>query len=163
MGRIIIGVMGPGENASLDEIESAYELGQQIAVRGWVTLCGGRNCGVMAAVCRGASQAGGLTVGILAAADTAGAAAVDIAIATGLGSARNNINVLSSDVIVACGMGAGTASEVALALKAQKAVILLKAQPETQIFFKMLNAGQVFCTLSVNEAMVQIQTILNHR
>lgn len=43
--------------------------------------------------------------------------AVDIPIVTGMGSARNNINALSSNVLVAVGMGPGTASEVALALK----------------------------------------------
>ena len=51
---------------------------------------------------------------------------VDIAVVTDMGSARNNINVLSSDVVVACGKGgAGTLSEIALALKAERNVILL--------------------------------------
>ena len=44
--------------------------------------------------------------------------AVDIPIATGLGQGRNLINVLSSHVIIACGNGTGTASEIAFALKA---------------------------------------------
>ncbi|MEH2302882.1 MAG: hypothetical protein V7K88_28900 [Nostoc sp.] len=30
------------------------------------------------------------------------------------------MNVLTSDLVIACGMGAGTASEAALALKADK-------------------------------------------
>lgn len=38
--------------------------------------------------------------------------AVDIPILTGLGSARDNINALSSNVLVAVGMGPGTAAEV---------------------------------------------------
>lgn len=42
-----------------------------------------------------------------------------------MGSARNNVNVLSSDVVVACGTGAGTISEITLALKAQKPIVLL--------------------------------------
>ena len=50
---------------------------------------------------------------------------VDIPICTGMGSARNNINVLSSDVVIACGTGAGTTSEVMLALKSDKPVLLL--------------------------------------
>ena len=65
--------------------------------------------------------------------------AVDIAIMTGMGSARNNINVLSSDVVIACGMGAGTASEVALALKANKPIVLLTQHLESQLFFKTLS------------------------
>ena len=42
-----------------------------------------------------------------------------------MGSARNTINVLTSDVIVACPGGAGTLSEIALALKHGKPVWLL--------------------------------------
>jgi hypothetical protein len=32
-------------------------------------------------------------------------------------SGRNYINVLSSDIVIACGMNHGTASEVSLAIK----------------------------------------------
>ena len=72
-------------------------------------------------VSKGAKDAGGLVVGVIPTSDRSGCSdAVDIAIVTGMGNARNNINVLSSDVVVACGMGPGTASEVALALKSQK-------------------------------------------
>jgi hypothetical protein len=45
-----------------------------------------------------------------------------------MGSARNYINVLTSEVIVACGAGgAGTASEIALALKSNKFVVLFNS------------------------------------
>jgi len=50
-------------------------------------------------------------------------------VATGLGNARNAINVLSSDVVVACAGGAGTLSEVALALKSGKMVVALGFDP----------------------------------
>jgi len=40
----------------------------------------------------------------------------------------------SSDVVIACGMGAGTASEIALALKGNKKVILLNDE-ESKCFF----------------------------
>jgi uncharacterized protein (TIGR00725 family) len=63
--KIIIGVMGPGEGAKPEVCTTAYQLGQLLAQRGWVTLCGGRSSGVMEAVSRGAKEAGGLTVGIL--------------------------------------------------------------------------------------------------
>ena len=42
-----------------------------------------------------------------------------------MGSARNSINVLSSDVVVACPGSAGTVSEIALALKHGKVVITI--------------------------------------
>ena len=50
---------------------------------------------------------------------------VTIPILTGMGSARNTINVLSSHVVVACQGGAGTVSEIALALKTGRRVILM--------------------------------------
>ena len=70
---------------------------------------------------------------------------VDIPIVIDLGSARNNINVLTSDVIVACGMGPGTASEVSLAIKASKPAILLNATESEQIFFKNLAIPAAHC------------------
>jgi hypothetical protein len=55
---------------------------------------------------------------------------------TGMGEARNVINVLTSDVVVACGVeGPGTISEVALALRASKPVILLGASAAARDLF----------------------------
>lgn len=150
----MIGVMGPGEQATPLEMETAYELGQRIAEAGWVLLTGGRNAGVMKAVNRGAKSAGGLTVGILPTSDrTQLSAAVDVAIVTGMGNARNAINVLSSDVVIACGMGAGTASEVAIAIKAQKPVVLLHVPQTGAQFFQELASEQVFVADNVNDAI----------
>jgi uncharacterized protein (TIGR00725 family) len=124
--RPIIGVMGAGDNAAESAVRHAHALGQHIAQRGWILLNGGRNCGVMEASARGAKEAGGLTVGILPDADMRHTSVyIDIPILTGLGSGRNNINVLSSDVVIACRGGAGTLSEIALALKAKRPVILV--------------------------------------
>jgi len=144
MGRIVIGVMGPGAGARAEDVRAAYELGRLIAAEGWVLLTGGRTAGVMQAATRGASEAGGLTVGVLPAEDERGAAAgLDLLILTGLGQARNNVNVLSSRVVVACGMGAGTAAEVALAIKAGRPVVLLGAGAEAEAFFESLGPGLV--------------------
>src|SRR6185312_10507348 len=101
--RCVIGVMGAGDGARAADVELAHELGAAIAREGWVLLSGGRNSGIMDAVNRGAKGAGGVSD------------AVEVAIVTGLGSARNYVNVLSSDGVVSCGRGgAGTASEIAL-------------------------------------------------
>jgi len=109
----IIGVMGGG----------------LIAKNGWYLLNGGRNAGIMAASARGAAENNGLTIGILPD-DTLADVSPDIAIPilTGLGNARNCINVLSSDVVIACPGGAGTLSEIALALKNGKPVITMGFQ-----------------------------------
>ncbi|HEY9597866.1 MAG TPA: TIGR00725 family protein [Cyanophyceae cyanobacterium] len=162
MRKIVIGVMGPGEKASSTELNNAYELGQYIATEGWVLLTGGRNTGVMDAASKGAKAAGGLTVGILPTNNTTAMSdAVDIAIATDMGNARNNINVLSSDVVIACGMGTGTASEIALALKSNKKVILLTDHQQSQQFFTALSKEQVFLAKSPGEAIALVKDILS--
>lgn len=121
----VIGVMG-GAVVPEEVLEQAYTVGKLIAEHGWVLLNGGRNAGVMEASARGASEAGGLVVGILPTDTTTGVApSVDIAIPTGMGDGRNAINVLASHVVIALPGGAGTVSEVALALKAGRDVVLL--------------------------------------
>ena len=161
MKKIIIGIMGPGESATSTDLENAYQLGQLIAGAGWILLTGGRNSGVMDAANKGAKAANGLTIGILPGNNTRGISeAVDIAIVTDMGNARNNINILSSDVIIACGIGAGTASEIALALKADKQVILLNDSLESQLFFKKLAESNIFVVNNAVEAMNQAREIL---
>lgn len=141
MRRIIIGVMGAGECAAERDIGHAYDLGGMIAEAGWIVLSGGRNLGVMDAVSRGARKRGGMTIGILPTTDSASVSeGVEIAIFTDMGQARNKINVLSSAVVVACGMGAGTAAEVALAIKARKPIVLLGVEREAASFFTNLAA-----------------------
>ena len=135
---------------------------QQIAQRGWVLLTGGRNAGVMDAACRGAKSASGLTIGILPADSTAAmSAAVDIPILTGLGHARNVVNVLSSQVIVACGLGAGTTSEIAIALKVHRPVILLQVPPDACSFFQTLNGSQIHIAADCSQAIRLIHQILS--
>ncbi len=157
----IIGVMGPGEQATATDLQNAYELGKAIAQQGWVLLTGGRNVGIMDAASRGAKSANGLSIGILPGNNTNGVSkAVDIAIATDLGNARNNINVLSSDVVIACGISAGTASEIALALKSQKKVILLNDDAESKVFFKKLSPKNVYIARTVEESIAFAKEIL---
>jgi len=157
---VLIGVMGPG-GASAEDVAAARELGRLVALRGWALLTGGRAEGVMEAASRGAREAGGLTVGLLPGEDASQASEfVEVAIPTGLGQARNNLNVLSSRVVVACGMGAGTAAEVALALKAGKPVVLLRAGREAEAFFKSLGGAGVSIATSPAEAVEEVTRML---
>src|ERR687898_2936588 len=128
--------MGAG-NPTAWSLAAAGELGRLLAERGWIVLTGGRPEGVMAAAFAGAKQIpGSVTLGILPGASGGEGPDVDIAVFTGMGEARNASNVLTSDVIVACGVeGPGTVSEVALALKAEKPVILLGASTMARDLF----------------------------
>lgn len=129
MRKTIVGVMG-GSVADDGTLEKARQLGRLIAEKGWVLLSGGRPTGVMQASITGASEAGGLTVGVLFDDDRAQAAeGLDIVIPTGMGAARNIINILSSDVVVACRGSGGTLSEIAMALRFERPVVLLDFDP----------------------------------
>ena len=111
----------------------------------------------MEAACAGAkSVPGSLTIGILPTGPEGPVSShVDVAIFTGLGDARNAINVLSSDVVVACGVeGPGTASEVALALKAGRPTILLTPTPTAAAFFRGLAGQDVVHEVATPEAVL---------
>jgi uncharacterized protein (TIGR00725 family) len=153
--------MGAGESASKADCLLGERLGERIAQQGWVLLTGGRDAGVMAAATRGAKRvAGSLTIGILPAASGPVAPGVDVAIFTGMGNARNAINVLSSRVVVACGAGgAGTASEVALALKSGRPVVLVSAPGRAERFFRKLG-GVLRVARSEDDAVTRIHEVL---
>jgi uncharacterized protein (TIGR00725 family) len=138
---ITIGVMGSGS----DEFEGlATPLGQLLA-RFEVNLLTGAGGGVMTSVSRAftaSPRACGICIGIVPCAriDERARAKdgypnpfVELPIRThlpysgGLGQhdlSRNHINVLSSDAIVALPGGSGTASEVALAVKYRKPIVV---------------------------------------
>jgi len=159
--KTIIGVMGPGDTASQKDRENAFALGKLIASNGWVLLSGGGCKGAMDAVNKGAKSANGLTVGILFANDHLDLSeAVDIAIVSGMGSARNNINVLSSDVVIACGLAAGTASEICLTLKAEKHVVILNDNELSKPFFTDLGKDLTHIAKDPQDAIEQVKRIL---
>jgi uncharacterized protein (TIGR00725 family) len=111
----------------------------------------------MEAACAGAkSVPNSLTIGILPTGpDGPVSAHVDVAVFTGLGDARNAINVLSSDVVIACGVESpGTASEVALALKAGRPTVLLAPTPTAAAFFRTLARKGAIHEVSTPEAVI---------
>ncbi|MGH9090129.1 MAG: TIGR00725 family protein, partial [Acidimicrobiales bacterium] len=117
-----VGVVGPG-SADPGVEATAEEVGRLVATAGAVLVCGGLG-GVMAAACRGALAAGGLTLGILPGEDRRAANPwVTVAVATGMGELRNGLVVRASDALVAIGGGYGTLSEVALALRSGRPVV----------------------------------------
>ena len=154
--------MGPGESSTPEDNIIAFELGRAIAKEGWVTLTGGRSFGVMDAVMKGAQDLNGLTVGVLPTETAVGASEnAQIRIVTGMNSGRNYIAVLSSDVIVVLGMASGTASEVALAIKANKKIILLNQDEITIRFFKNLGTYKVLVAKTVEDTIAHIKDYLS--
>jgi uncharacterized protein (TIGR00725 family) len=154
MAKAVAGVMGPGEDAKPADLTNARELGRLLANDGWVVLSGGRDAGVMREVNRGAKSVGGLTVGVLPSASSRASADVDIVIVTEMHNARNNINVLSSHVVISCGDGGpGTVSEVALAMKAGKPVILLGVSDLSRAFYSRLARENMHFATTAAEAV----------
>lgn len=83
--------------------------------------------GVMEASARGASENGGIVVGIVPGPTTQAANPyVTIPIATNLGYARNMVIVHTADHLIAIGGGEGTLSEIAIGLKLGKLVVGLE-------------------------------------
>ncbi|MEW5946529.1 MAG: TIGR00725 family protein, partial [bacterium] len=121
---IRIGVMG-GSTTGNKGRRLAEAVGRRIAEKGAILVCGGLG-GIMEAAAKGAKEAGGTVVGILPGDDEKEANEyIDIPIITGMGHARNVINVKTSHVIIAIQGESGTISEIALSLKCGKPVIVL--------------------------------------
>ncbi|MGD1804020.1 cytochrome [Dapis sp. BLCC M126] len=135
MKKIIIGVMGAGSGATSTDLKNAYKLGQLIAQESWVLLTGGRNMGVMDAASRGAKSVNGLTIGILP---------------------GNNLDGISEAVDIPI----VTASEVALAIKNNKKVILLGSNLESQAFFVALSPETVFVVDTPESAIERIKNLV---
>jgi uncharacterized protein (TIGR00725 family) len=123
--KVHIGVIG-GSECAAEVAQVAEQVGAGIARRGGVLVCGGLT-GVMEAACRGAKQAGGVTIGILPGHKREEANEhVDIAIATGLGEARNLAIIRTADGLIAIDGSHGTLSEIGFALRMGKRVIGLQ-------------------------------------
>ena len=126
--RIQIAVLG-GRDVTDDLLAMAEEVGRRIAEKGAVLITGGL-MGVMEAASRGAHQAGGLVAGVLPMTDPGAANPyVDVAIATGLGVARNAVILHSADGAIAVGGRYGTLSEMAYALQLGVPLVSLHSWP----------------------------------
>ncbi len=155
-----VAVIGAG-SAGPHDLDVAEELGRELARRGAVVVCGGLG-GVMEAVCRGAQQAGGRTIGILPGDDRSQANPfVEVAVATGLGEARNLLVIRSADVVVAVGGEFGTLSEIGFALRLGRPVVgistweLLQKGHPVDVIVRVDTAVE-----AAAEALAQAQAIL---
>ena len=120
----VIAVIGAG-SCDAETGARAYAVGRGLADAGCVVVTGGLG-GVMEAASRGAREAGGLVVGIVPGGDSSSAnEAVEVAIATGIGDARNAIIANTAEAFIAVAGEHGTLSEIAFALKRGKRVVSL--------------------------------------
>lgn len=118
----VIGVVGSAQPRG-QGYELARQVGRHLARAGAVVLCGGL-AGVMEAAARGASEAGGISVGLLPGPDPAQANPyLTIVLPTDMGHARNAIIARAAQGLIAVQGGLGTLSEIALGLKMGKPVV----------------------------------------
>jgi uncharacterized protein (TIGR00725 family) len=128
---ITIGIIGRAQQGPDDPVPeatltAAYDVGRLVAMNGAVLISGGTT-GVMEAASRGAKEAGGLTIGILPGVDRGTANEwVDIALPTGLGTARNLIYTRGCDALIMIGGGAGTLNELTIAYQGARSVVVLE-------------------------------------
>lgn len=159
----IIGVMGPGHPTNPELLEFAEKLGRSVAENNWILLTGGRPAGVMEAASKGAALAGGLTLGILPGNQPETASEyVHIPIVTGMGHARNMINILTSHVVVICGMGAGTLSEASLAIKTGKPLITTHLEQRDSNFLSRLSGNRIPNPENIESLVQHIQKKLKN-
>ena len=122
---VYVAVVGSGK-ATGELYEQAREVGRLVAERGAVVVCGGLS-GVMEAAARGATEAGGTAIGILPDEDRRRQNEyLTYSVATGAGQARNLAVVCSGDVVIAVGGEYGTLSEIGLARKVGRPVVVLE-------------------------------------
>ena len=120
-------VIGHDKDESNKEQEKiAYETGVEVAKSGAVLITGGLG-GVMKAACKGAYDAGGITVGIIPQNTHSFANEFcDIVIPTGMGYSRDFLNSLTSDGVIIIGGGSGTLAEVCAAYMHNRPIVAIK-------------------------------------
>ena len=111
--RIQVAVIGSA-NPSEHGYQTAYDVGKLLAREGVVILCGGLG-GVMEAVSRGASDEGGLVVGIVPRSREDANEWLSAVVSPGMGLARNYVLVNSADGVIAVEGHTGTLSELCFA------------------------------------------------
>jgi uncharacterized protein (TIGR00725 family) len=121
---LYVAVIGGGR-CDAAEYSLAENVGRLVGRQGAVLVCGGL-AGIMEAAARGAKEAGGVTIGILPGHDRVPANPyLDYTITTGMGHARNLAVVSSGDAVIAIGGAYGTLSEIGLAAKIGRPVVIL--------------------------------------
>jgi uncharacterized protein (TIGR00725 family) len=122
--RPIVAIIGPSD-APEPVRALARRVGALLGQLGVPILTGGLG-GVMAAASQGVVEAGGIAIGLLPGENRSAANEhCTVAIATGLGQARNTLVIGAADGVIAVGGSWGTLNEVALAHRTNKPTVCL--------------------------------------
>ena len=115
-----------GTSTSTPEEDRLGEaVGRLCAELGAIGLCGGLG-GIMASAAKGATEAGGVCIGLLPGVDAdEGNEYLSYSIPTGLGEMRNGLLARASAGLIAIGGGYGTLSEIGFARRLDKPVVCL--------------------------------------
>ncbi len=124
--KATISVIGASEiDKEIEEI--TIEIGRLLAKNNYIVACGGLT-GVMEAICKGAKEKGGLTIGIVPQPEKSMANKyVDIVIPCPFSQARNIVVILTGDICLAIGGKAGTLSEISFAWIYNKPIVALSS------------------------------------
>ena len=110
------------------EANIAYKVGYELARRGWITLNGAGDCGVMLAASKGAHDGNGLVVGIVPENDISRMNEyIDIPITTNIGYNRNFINSNACPACISIGGHIGTLHEIAGAVMFKRPVVMINS------------------------------------
>ncbi|MBP9853316.1 MAG: TIGR00725 family protein [Candidatus Omnitrophica bacterium] len=120
--KITISVIGGSEiNSEVEQL--AHNVGIIVAEVGAILVCGGLN-GAMKASCKGAKEAGGMTIGLLPGIHKHDANEyIDVALPTTIGFARNACVAASADIIIALPGSHGTSSEISYGMVYKRPII----------------------------------------
>ncbi|HEU4393665.1 MAG TPA: LOG family protein [Solirubrobacterales bacterium] len=126
-GRQVAVIGSGGCEEGFETWRLAEEVGRRLGEAGVTVVCGGLG-GVMAAVARGAAEAGGEVIGIVPGHSIADANEhCTHVVATGIGHARNLAVVSSGEVVIAIGGEWGTLSEIGFARAIGRTVVALRS------------------------------------
>ncbi len=161
----IISVIGASDIDKKTE-EVAFEIGRLLAQNKFIVACGGLS-GVMEAVCRGAKEENGLTIGIIPHVEKSMANEyIDIVIPCPFSQARNIVVVLCGDACLAISGKAGTLSEICFAWIYQKPILALTSVKgwSSKIANQKLDDRRLDMVYGVEtplEAITKIKELLN--
>jgi uncharacterized protein (TIGR00725 family) len=161
----IVSVIGASEIDKKTE-EVTFEIGKLLAQNKFIVACGGLS-GVMEAVCKGAKEENGITIGIIPHVEkTMANKYVDIVIPCPFSQARNIVVVLCGDACLAISGKAGTLSEICFAWIYQKPILALSSVEgwSSRIANQKLDdrrLDKVYGVDTPQEAIMKIKELLN--